>query len=222
MPAFPVRALHWLGKELKEVIPPTVFFFLGFGLIVFTMDLMIGNSMAQVATFTVIAMGALVVGKSVLVANTLPFLHRFDAAPLVWPILFKTFIYWACVFIARLLEELVRFWITEGHVAGFGQDIMSRFAWNRFIAIQLWILVLFLIYVTATELNTLFGDGELTKLFFHRASSETKLIRRRRIRTLVQISELTAAHPVEELRMVGSAANQRLLDLLTSLAARRT
>jgi len=31
-----------------------------------------------------------VVGKSVLVANALPLLRRFDAAPMIQPILFKT------------------------------------------------------------------------------------------------------------------------------------
>jgi len=33
---------------------------------------------------------ALVVGKSVLVANAMPFLRRFDTAPIIQPVLFKT------------------------------------------------------------------------------------------------------------------------------------
>ena len=35
--------------------------------------------------------------------------------------------------------------------------MIAVFDWHRFIAIQLWIFVLFVIYETATELNHLFG-----------------------------------------------------------------
>jgi hypothetical protein len=40
--------------------------------------------------------------------------------------------------------------------------------------------VLFLVYVTASELNQLLGDGELFKIFFTRRSSELKSTRRAR------------------------------------------
>jgi hypothetical protein len=41
-------------------------------------------------------------------------LRRYDRAPLIQPILFKTAFYWLVVFVARLLERLVRF-LLEGH-----------------------------------------------------------------------------------------------------------
>jgi hypothetical protein len=40
------------------------------------------------------------------------------------------------------------------------------FDWQRFIAIQLWVLVLFLLYVTMAELNRLFGEAEIWHIFF--------------------------------------------------------
>jgi hypothetical protein len=46
----------------------------------------------MVATLT-----ALIVDKSVLIANAMPFLRRFDTAPTIQPILFKTIFYWAAV-----------------------------------------------------------------------------------------------------------------------------
>jgi len=45
----------------------------------------------------VATMAALVVGKSVLVANVMPFLRRFDTTPIIRPVLFKTIVYWAVV-----------------------------------------------------------------------------------------------------------------------------
>lgn len=56
-----------------------------------------------------VTMGALVVGKAVLVANRLPFINHYDRASLIWAILFKTGVYWVFVFLARLLERLVHF-----------------------------------------------------------------------------------------------------------------
>jgi hypothetical protein len=44
-------------------------------------------------------------------------------------------------------------------------------------ASEIWIFVLFLIYVTATEVSTLFGDGELVKILFRGRSSDLKLTR---------------------------------------------
>lgn len=49
--------------------------------------------------------GALIVGKAVPVANAMPFICRYDRAPLIRPILFKTLVYWVAVLLARLLAE---------------------------------------------------------------------------------------------------------------------
>jgi hypothetical protein len=61
---------------------------------------------------------ALLVGKAVLLANALPFFRRFDTAPLIRPILFKTFIYWLVVALLRLLERVIEYWIGGGRLAG--------------------------------------------------------------------------------------------------------
>jgi hypothetical protein len=57
-------------------------------------------------------------------------------------------------------------------------------SWHRFCAISLWIFVLFLIYVTASEVSHLFGPGGLRRLFFTSRPSELQLNRRQRIREL--------------------------------------
>jgi hypothetical protein len=123
-----------------------------------------------------------VVGKAVLIANATRSIRRYDRAPLMRPILFKAAFYWAVVFVARLVEHWIRFWLVEHHPLGtFLPHMVATFDWHRFIAIQLWILVLFLIYETATELNHLFGEGELWHLLVTSRPSELPLDRRQRI-----------------------------------------
>jgi hypothetical protein len=83
------RLLAFLIKELREVVPPTVFFAVGFNIIVLTTDLILADYLVSFGSFMVATITALVVGKAVLVANALPFLRRFDTAPMIQPVLFK-------------------------------------------------------------------------------------------------------------------------------------
>ena len=112
----------------------------------------------------------------------MPFLRRFDNSPLVYPILFKTLVYTLFVFVARLIEALIHYLVGGGTFGGgrFIEHLLGIFSWAHFTAVQLWIFVLFLVYVTASELNQLLGDGELFKIFFTRRSSELKSSRRAR------------------------------------------
>jgi hypothetical protein len=133
---------------------------------VFTTNLLVAQYSVAVSNFMLATVAALVVGKAVLVANHVPLLRRYDRAPLIQPILFKTALYWVTVFLARLAERFVHFSIIERNPPGeFLSYLITTFSWHRFSAISLWILVLFLIYVTASEFSQLFGPGELRRLF---------------------------------------------------------
>jgi hypothetical protein len=213
------RVGAFLLRELREILPPTIFFFIGFNLIVLTTNLILAEYLAAFGNFMLATAAALVVGKAVLVTNAMPLLRRYDRGPLIQPILFKTIVYWAVVFIARLLEHLVRFWLIDHNPLGdFLPHMIATFSWHRFAAIQIWILVLFLIYVTASELNHLFGDGELRRLLFTHRPSELQLNRRQRIRELVRLSNLADAHSVDEFRDPTSTAHTQLVDIVRRLA----
>src|SRR5215475_12879175 len=103
------RISAFLLHELREVIPPTIFFFIGFNLILFTKRLFLADYLIEYTGFLIATTGALIVGKVILIANKLPFLRRFDYAPLAYPILFKTIVYTVLVFVARLLEALLHY-----------------------------------------------------------------------------------------------------------------
>ena len=70
-----------LLHEFREVLPPTLFFFVGFNLILFTKRLILADYLIQFTGFFIATIGALVVGKVVLVVDKLPFLRRFDLRP---------------------------------------------------------------------------------------------------------------------------------------------
>lgn len=209
-----------LLHEFHDIWPPILFFFIGFNLILFTKRLILSAYLIQFTGFAIATVSALIVGKAVLVADLMPFLRRFDGAPLAQPILFKTVVYSLFVSVARLLEAFIEYLFAGGAVGrgGYIEQQLGSFSWPQFIATQIWIVVLFLVYVTASEINRLLGDGELFKIFFTRRSSELRSIRRARIRLLSQLARLTEAHPIEVLRDPSSAPHTQLVRILLSLA----
>ena len=205
-PTLPRRVGARMMHELRGALPPTIFFFVGFNFIVLTTNLLVADYAVAVGSFMLATVAALVVGKAVITANSMPFLKLFDRAPLIQPILFKTAIYWIATFIARLGERFVHFSIIDGNRPGdFAAHLISDFSWQRFSAISLWILVLFLIYVTASEFSQLFGPAEMRRLLFAYRPSELQLNRRQRARELMRLNRLADEHEVDEFRDPGSA-----------------
>src|SRR5215471_7409109 len=102
------RTGAFLLREFLEILPPTIFFFIGFNLILLTTNLILADYGEQFSNFMLATAAALVVGKAVLVANAMRTIRHYDRAPLIRPILFKTVFYWGIVFIARLLEHFIR------------------------------------------------------------------------------------------------------------------
>jgi hypothetical protein len=206
------RAFNWWIAQVKHALPPTIFFFVGFNLILWTKRLILEEHGVEFSGFLTATLAALLVGKAVLVTDNLPFMRRFNGAPLIQPILFKSAIYWLCVFMVRLAEGLLHFLAAGGVLANFPTHLVQHFSWPRFLSIQL-------IYVTTHELNMLIGDGELYRLFFRWSSSKAKLTRRQRIRLLTRLNRLTEANPIEAFSERGSPAHTELVGILRQLAS---
>jgi hypothetical protein len=216
------RAFDWWLAQVKHVLPPTVFFFVGFNLVLWTKRLVLEEHGIEFRGFLTATAAALLIGKAVLVTDNLSIMRLFDGAPMIQPVLFKTGIYRLCVLIVRLVERLVHYLASGGSIADFPIYLVEQFSWSRFLSVQLWLMVLFLVYVTMHELNMLFGDGELYRLFFRWRSSEAKLTRRRRVRLLIRLNRLTESNSVEAISERGSPAHTELVGILRELASPQT
>ena len=212
-----VRFFRWWLGLVKHMLPPTIFFFISVNLILLTMQLALAEHGIDARGFATATFAALLVGKAVLVMDKAPFMSRFDGSPLIQPILFKSLIYWICVLAVRLAELSIHFGIEHGTLDGFGAYLVEQFRWRRFLAIQVWLMVLFMLYVTVHELNMLFGDGELRRVAFHWYSTRVKQQRRKRIRLLTRLNKLTQTHSITDIRQPGSPANDELASILEAL-----
>ena len=217
-PPFYLRLFHWWLAQVRHTLPAVIFFFIGFNLILWTQQMVLMQHGIPFSGFAAATLAALLVGKAVLVTDHMPFMRRFEGAPLIQPILFKSVIYWAVTFLVRLVDGYVHFIGDGGATADFLQFLVDRFSWPRFFLVQVWLMVLFMIYVTIHELNTLFGDGELARIFLRWRSTQTKLTRRQRIRLLTRLARLTEAHDVSEFRNASTPAHAELVEIITLLA----
>src|SRR5215813_6662694 len=99
-----------IKHEFYEILPPTIFFFISFHIILLSQALMLRQYGIRLSSMTVAAVGALLLGKVVLIADMLPFINRFPDRPLIYNVVWKTAIYFGMSFIVHYLEHLLPLW----------------------------------------------------------------------------------------------------------------
>ena len=146
-----------LKHEFLLVLPPTIFFFFAFNIAAITTALMLRGFGIQGTSILVATVLALVVGKVTLIADHLPFINKFPDKPLIYNIVWKTFVYMLAVMFARYLEHIIPLLTKGNNIVEAHQHLLVQFAWPRFVAIQIWFMVLFLFYAVLGELIRALG-----------------------------------------------------------------
>ena len=159
------RILKTFRREFLHVLPPTLFFFVAFNVISINKALMLREHGIDFAGFAGATVGAMLVGKVLLVADKFPAINRFPEKPLIYNVLWKTMIYMLAVFLVRYVEHLVPVAIEAGKLSGVHTHLLEEIIWPRFWSIQIWLLVLFFVYATAHELVRYIGRDEAMRIF---------------------------------------------------------
>ncbi len=164
--SWPARAYRFWLHEIKLLLPPTIYFFFTFNLIVFTTNMLTRSYFIALTHFLTATALALLVGKAVLVADKFRAIHRFQHAPLIKPILYKTLFYGLVVMLFRVVEQLIHFSFSHDGFRVALDHAVDAFAWRRFAAIQIWLFTCFLLYVAVLEISRALGPGKLRQLMF--------------------------------------------------------
>jgi hypothetical protein len=87
--------------------------------------------------FAAIVVGALIVGKVVLIVDHLPFANRFPNKPLIYNVVWKTIIYVLAALLVRLTEHLVPLIIKYGSFREAMARIVDEVVWPHFWVVYL-------------------------------------------------------------------------------------
>lgn len=155
-----------IKREVLEVIPPTVFFFIAIGLLILTKRLMLQQYGIHFADFGAAIVGALIVGKVVLIADHSRFINKFPDKPLVYNVIWKTIVYVLAAFIVRLGEHFIPLLIKYGSFRDAAAQLVDDIVWPRFWVIYLWLSVLLFVYCSLRELIRVIGKDQILRLFF--------------------------------------------------------
>jgi len=154
-----------LKHELLEAVPPFIFFFLAFHLLALTRSLMQLEYAIDARDVMNATIAALVVAKVVLLADLVPAVNRFPDKPLIYNVLWKTAIYQVAAIAVAYLERLWEFYREYGSVAEANRHMLHELVWPHFWVVQVWLLVLFLLYCTLRELARHLGGRRLKAIF---------------------------------------------------------
>jgi hypothetical protein len=155
-----------IKEEVLAALPPAIFFFIAFHIIVLFKALMLRQYGIPVSSIASATVGALLVAKVVLIADLLPIVNRFPDKPLIYNVVWKTVIYVAAALVVHYLEHLIPVWWRVGNFASANRQLWDEIVWPHFWAIQLWLVVLLFLYCALRELVRVLGADQVRQLYF--------------------------------------------------------
>lgn len=155
-----------IKEEILAILPPTLFFFVALHLVGLIRALMIKASGLTPLSTASIAVAALILGKSVLIADMLPVINRYPDRPLIYNVAWKTAIYLLVSLFIHYLERLYDFARQAGGLIAGNEKLLSEIVWPHFWAVQIVLFILVLTYCTARELVRVIGKERCVRMFF--------------------------------------------------------
>jgi hypothetical protein len=159
------KIVKTIKHELIEILPSTFFFFLAFNVLSITTKLMLEGHGINFSGFINASIGALLVAKAILIADQIKFINKYPDKPLIYNIVWKTFLYLLVTLVVQYLEEIIPLWWNYGSVQMAIQRGWDEINWPTFWAIHILLVFLISLYVSFRELARTIGEREFLKMF---------------------------------------------------------
>lgn len=155
-----------LKHEVDALVAPTIYFMVALHGLALVRSLLLEGTGIPLTTSLTITLGALLLAKAVLLADLLPFINRYPHKPLAFNIAWKTLVYSLVATALHYLEHLVEAWRATGALVAANQKLLADMVWEHFLAIEILIVVLVLVYSMVSELVRKFGRQSVRHAFF--------------------------------------------------------
>jgi hypothetical protein len=160
------KVLEKLWEEFLKVLPPTIFFLIALTLLAIARGLFLRAVGIAPTTQFKIVISALILGKSVLIADLLPFVNRYPEKPLIYNVVWKSLLYNLVALLIHYVERLLDYWKDFGGFIGANREMFDKIVWPNFWGVQIILLMLIVPYTIAHELARIMGKERFRQLFF--------------------------------------------------------
>ena len=159
------RVVSVIVKEIKALIPAIIYFLIAFNLLLVTQALISENYVINKYDFSIAIIGALVVGKVLLIVDSIPIVNLFNNKPLIYNTVWKTFIYNMAALFIRYLEAIIPLLIDHKSFGQANEVLFTTIRWPHFWLVQAWLVVLFFVYCAAREVIRKVGADTVRTMF---------------------------------------------------------
>lgn len=163
-----MRIFEWVKKQILHLIPAFIFFFISFMVINFTVGMIVKKDGISPVGVLTILLASLIVAKVLLIVDNLPFLNFFPKKPVIYNVIWKTFLYSFVALLFRLGIRLLTFIGTANNWTEEFDEFLMKINWSIFWSVQIWYVILFGVYVIFREFVYEFGAAKIRRLFFGR------------------------------------------------------
>ena len=161
------RALSWVWKEFKEMLPAACFFLITFHMIALTKAVVLSTHGVTAIKASIATIAALMVAKAILIVDKLPIANLFDSV--VWHnIIWRTLLFYVVTMIFHLLESTVSFYLQPGSNTFRLGEVMEWISWQYFAVVQMWLISLLGLFTLVREIIQIVGHEQLVKLITER------------------------------------------------------
>jgi fumarate reductase subunit D len=161
-----------VGRRLTglfwEMLPPVLFFFIALMLIFAVVKLLALQYSIRFYAFARAAIGALVLGKIVLLMEMAERKRNVSRYPRAIVVAFKTVIYALAVILFEFGERTVRAWHKTGSLREGLATVKANAHLDHFLALLILGCMIIAMYLAMEEISHAMGEGALTRLFFKR------------------------------------------------------
>jgi len=157
---------RWVTGEFLEILPTVLFFFIALLVILALLKLFVSQYSIEFYAFSKAAVGALIIGKVVLLMDWAESRRRVSTHPRIVVIACKTFIYGLAVVALGIGERLFHSYRRTGDFRDAAGLVIANANLDRFLGCVLLITLVVSAYLTMEEINRAMGKGALFTLFF--------------------------------------------------------
>jgi hypothetical protein len=155
------RAVH----EFKELAILTAYLYVTLGAVILYKTAVLHGQGISFVPWGIAVVKALLLAKFMLIGQAMKIGERYTDRPLIWPTLYKSFVFLVFLAILTIIEEVVvGLFHHQSVAASLGELTGARL--EEFLASILIVLLVLIPYCAIGVLSEALGEGTLTRMFF--------------------------------------------------------